>query len=140
MTDTPRPSSKATEVYFLDLIDKRERTESRRTAAEALGIHPQHLYNLEKRRSGGSLAVAIRAVRRYGPLRLVSAQDGAVFLLQELPDEKVTDVIDEAGKETSTRPGATGTDAAMDVVERARLRRRDRDERRHPDWWERAHP
>lgn len=137
MTDTPRPS-KASEVYFLDLMDKRERTESRRTAAEALGIHPQHLYNLEKRRSGGSLAVAIRAVRRYGPLRLVSASDGAVFLLQELPEERVTSENEEAVKENAAGPGATGPDAVVDVVEGASRRRR-RDGRRHPDWWEPAH-
>ena len=77
-------SSHADEVYFLDLMEKRERLESRRQAAQALGVHPQHLYNIEKRRSGVSLPLALRIVRRYGPLHLVSAADGAIFRIQQV--------------------------------------------------------
>lgn len=77
-------SSRAEEVYFLDLMTKRERKESRREAARALGVHPQHLYNIEKRRSGVSLSLALRIVRRYGPLHLLSAADGAIFRIQQV--------------------------------------------------------
>lgn len=78
------PPGKPGNVYFVDLQEKRERVESRRAAAEALGVHPQHLYNIEKRRSGASLALALHFVRRYGPLHLVFAETGELFLIQRV--------------------------------------------------------
>ena len=72
------------EIRFLDLEAKRERLEPRRVAAPALGIHPQHLYSVEKGYTSPSLLLALRCVRRYGPLHLISRETGDVFLLQRL--------------------------------------------------------
>ena len=76
-------------VYLLGLQEAREKRESRNMAAKALGIHPQHLYNIEKQRAGISLTLALRCVQRYGALRLLSNEDGRIYLLQEekLPED-----------------------------------------------------
>lgn len=57
-------------VYLVDLQDKREaRGLTRAQAAALLGIHEQHLYRIEKGRSGISLDLALRCAKEFGTLR-----------------------------------------------------------------------
>lgn len=77
-------------VYLTDVEAKRlERGWTRAQAAQVLNVHEQHLYRIEKQKSGASLDLALRCARVYGPIKALS--DWGEFVIVpgslKLPDD-----------------------------------------------------
>lgn len=77
-------------VYLTDLQDKRvERGWTRAQAASVLNIHEQHLYRIEKQRSGVSFDLALRCAKVFGTLK--ASSEWGEFLITPSPTDVQTD-------------------------------------------------